>query len=363
MTLPVSASGPAPFSPEVGVLRRDLLGWFDRAGRDLPWRLGDEGRRDPYRVWVAEILLQQTQVARGLGYYERFLEAFPTVQALAAAPQDAVLKAWEGCGYYARARNLHRAAAIIAEQGFPQDYAGWLALPGVGPYTAAAVSSLALGEPRAVNDGNVRRVLSRLRAEAHPSDKWVQEQADHLLDPARPGAWNEAVMDLGATICVPKSPACDRCPVSAHCAAYQLGQPGDFPAPKTRPQVREVRAVALLIGDAEHAVLEKREGSLLGGLFGLPLEEIGAQETATDALARLQSRLGAEVVESLGTVQHGMTHRRLSVEVYRAEADRARQPVRGAALSRLDHKALDVWRQRQAGLFGAALDSSPQGEA
>ena len=352
MTLPVSASEPAPSALAVEVLRRDLLGWFDRAGRDLPWRLGDEGRRDPYRVWVAEILLQQTQVARGLGYYERFLEAFPTVQALAAAPQDAVLKAWEGCGYYARARNLHRAAAIVAEQGFPQDYAGWLALPGVGPYTAAAVSSLALNERRAVSDGNVRRVLSRLYAEAQPTESWVQERADALLDPVRPGAWNEALMDLGATVCVPKSPACDRCPVSAHCAAYRLGRPGDFPAPKPRPLVREVRGVALLIGDAERAVLEKREGTLLGGLFGLPLEEIGEGETPALALARLQTRLGAEPGEYLGTVTHGMTHRRLTVEVYRADADLPRSPVGGAALSRLDHKALALWRARQSGLFG-----------
>lgn len=354
MTLPESAPVLSPFPLDVGALRGELLAWFDRAGRELPWRVGPEGARDPYRVWVAEILLQQTQVVRGRMYYERFLEAFPTVQALAAAPQDAVLKAWEGCGYYARARNLHRAAGIVAGRGFPQAYADWLALPGVGPYTAAAVSSLALNERRAVNDGNVRRVLSRLYAEAQPSEPWVQQRADALLDPARPGAWNEAVMDLGATVCVPKSPACDRCPVSAHCAAYRLGRPSDFPAPKVRAPVREVRAVALLIGDAERAVLEKRQGTLLGGLFGLPLEEVGEGEKPRAALARLQTRLGAKLGEHLGTVTHGMTHRRLTVQVYRAEADLPRQPVTGAALSRLDHKALDVWRQRQAGLFGTA---------
>ena len=337
--------------PDLLALRRDLLGWFDSARRDLPWRVGPEGRRDPYRVWVAEILLQQTQVSRGLLYYQRFLDAFPSVEALAAAPQDAVLKAWEGCGYYARARNLHRAAGVVAAQGWPQEYAGWLALPGVGPYTAAAVSSLSLNEARAVNDGNVRRVLARLWAEAQPSEKWVQARADELLSAERPGAWNEALMDLGATVCTPRAPACDRCPLHAHCAALALGRPADFPAPKVRAAVREVRAVALLIGTPECAVLEKRDGTLLGGLSGLPSEVLGENETAADALARLCARLDATPGTLLGTVGHTMTHRRITLEVYRAEAALPAQNVAGAALSRLDHKALAL--ARMPGLFSS----------
>ncbi|CAM3705730.1 A/G-specific adenine glycosylase [Deinococcus frigens] len=336
-------------------LRKALLAWFDASGRALPWRLGAEGRRDPYRVWVAEILLQQTQVARGLHYYDRFLEAFPDVGALAAASTHAVLKAWEGCGYYARARNLHRAAGIIAADGFPSDYGGWLALPGVGPYTAAAVSSLAHGEARAVNDGNVRRVLARLYGEARPTDAWIQARADALLSPVRPGAWNEAVMDLGATVCTPKAPRCAACPLAAHCAALATGTPTAFPAPKVRAAVRAVEAVAVLIGNGQEAVLERRGGGLLGGLMGLPTRELVPQETAATALEALCKRLDARPGELLGQVQHRMTHRQITLHVYAAASSLPRQVVATAALSRLDHKALGLLRTRQDSLFAAPL--------
>lgn len=341
-----------PFAElDVPALRTALLGWFDACGRDLPWRRGPEGAREPYRVWIAEILLQQTQVVRGLVYYDRFLTAFPDVHALAAAPEADVLKAWEGCGYYARARNLRRAAQLVAQTGVPDSYAGWLALPGVGPYTAAAVSSLALGEARAVNDGNVRRVLSRLYGERQPTDAWVQARADVLLDPRRPGAWNEAVMDLGATVCTPRSPRCGACPLAPFCAAYAGGQPETYPAPKVRPAVQDVPAVAVLIGDAHDAVLERRTGSLLGGLLGLPSEPIRQDEDAPAALNRLCARLEARPGPLLGQVTHTMTHRRVTLHVYRAEAALPRQPVAQAALSRLDHRALELLRDRQESLF------------
>ncbi len=240
----MQARRPPPKSPALKLtpLRRALLTWFDRHARALPWReVGENGQRDPYRVWISEILLQQTQVARGLIYFENFVAHFPSVQALADAPVEAVLKAWEGCGYYARARNLHKAAQIMAEQGVPRDYEGWLALPGVGPYTAAAISSLAFGEARAVNDGNVRRVLARLCAEAQPTDAWVQAQANALLSPTRPGDWNEAVMDLGATLCTPKTPNCPACPLSSFCAAFKTGEPQSYPAPRKRTPVKAVQ--------------------------------------------------------------------------------------------------------------------------
>ena len=336
---------------DVPTLRSALLAWFGATGRDLPWRAGPEGGRDPYRVWVAETLLQQTQVARGLGYYERFLSAFPDVQALAAAPEAEVLKAWEGCGYYARARNLRRAAGLVAAGGFPTTYAGWLALPGVGPYTAAAIVSLAHGEARAVNDGNVRRVLARLYARAIPTESWVQARADELLDPQRPGAWNEALMDLGATVCTPKSPRCPQCPLAAFCAARASGEPGAYPAPKRRAAVQERRAVAVLIGDAQGAVLERRTGPLLGGLMGLPSEEVGEGESPAQALERLCARLEARPGPLLGQVAHTMTHRHILLEVYRAQAALPTQSVAQAALSRLDQKALALVEQRQASLF------------
>ena len=337
---------------DLSAVRAALLTWFDGSGRALPWRVGPEGRRDPYRVWVSELLLQQAQVARGRVYFERFLEAFPTVQALADAPIEAVLKAWEGCGYYARARNLHRAAGVVVQGGMPTTYAGWLALPGVGPYTAAAVASLALGEARAVNDGNVRRVLARIHGEKHPTEPWVQARADELLDPARPGAWNEAVMDLGATVCTPRAPKCPECPVSAWCAAFRSGQPTAYPAPKVRSAVREVRAVALLLGDAHEAVLERREGTLLGGLMGLPTEVVGEGETPPQALARLSARLVAEVRAELGTVTHAMTHRHVTLTVYTGMGGPTPKRVSGEALSRLDHKALELWTRREGSLFG-----------
>lgn len=332
-------------------MRPLLLSWFDRHARALPWRLTrPDGRRDPYRVWISEVLLQQTQVARGLVYFERFLTAFPDVERLAAAPEEAVLKAWEGCGYYARARNLHRAAREMAASGMPTTHQGWLALPGVGPYTAAAVASLAFGERQAVMDGNVRRVLSRLSGVREPTDRWAQQQADVLLDPQRPGDWNEALMDLGATICTPKSPRCAVCPLQTHCAAFASGDPAQYPAPKKRAAVQVTVAVALLIGDGEQAYLEQRTGTLLGGLWGLPLEEVRDVDVA-GALNRLQQRLNATEAEWLGVVNHTMTHRQIQLRVYRAQAAKPLTAVGGRPLSRLDHKALALLAAPQPALF------------
>lgn len=337
---------------DVAALHGALLAWFDAHGRTLPWRVGPEGGRSAYPVWVSEVLLQQTQVSRGLVYFQRFLERFPTVEALAQAPQEDVLKAWEGCGYYARARNLQKGAQQVVARGWPQHYHEWLSVPGVGPYTAAAIASLSLGEVRAVSDGNVRRVLARLYAEAQPSAAWVQEQADTLIDPQRPAAWNEALMDLGATICTPKAPACPRCPWQAVCRAHQTGQPTDFPAPKIRAKVQAIHLVALLIGNEQQAVLEQRTGNLLGGLWGLPSTEILPEESLQAAATRLCERLGAHLGEPLGEVTHQMTHRLITMTVFRANADAPRQQVAETALSRLDHKALSLWRRHGEGLFG-----------
>lgn len=331
-------------------LQTDLLAWFNQQARDLPWRLGQTGQRDPYRVWVAEILLQQTQVSRGKIYYQRFLDAFPDVHHLAKAPQDAVLKAWEGCGYYARARNLHKAADIVSKTGFPETYEAWLKLPGVGPYTAAAIASLAFNEARAVNDGNVRRVLSRLFAEKQPSEVWVQEKANQLLHPERPGDWNESMMDLGATICTPKSPQCHLCPINKHCQAFKIQAPNDYPAPKARAKVQKINAVALIIGNQQKAFLEKRTGKLLGGLLGLPTELIKDCESPNKALSRLAERLNIQINHSIGTVTHTMTHRHITLHVFTAQGEVPLIKVTEAALSRLDHKALELFERRK-GLF------------
>ena len=319
-------------------LQKSLLEWYILYARALPWR----ETRDPYKIWISEVLLQQTQVVTGTVYYLRFLTRFPTVEDLASAPLEDVLKAWEGCGYYARARNLHAAAQQIVAQGMPKSLEGWRNLRGVGAYTAAAVASIAYNLPHAVVDGNVRRVLARVYAEKVPLEDWLWTRADELLVREDPGSWNQAVMELGATVCSPKNPRCEMCPIRLECTAYATGNPAEFPAPKARAKVRQVRAVALLIGNQNAVYLEQRPSSgLLGGLFGLPLEEFEDAEREA-ALERLSQRLKASKLEHLGSVTHVFTHRKLELYVYRAVADVALEDPDRVALSRLDRKALEL---------------------
>ena len=199
--------------PTIRSLRLKLTRWYDRAQRDLPWRR----TRDPYAIWISEVMLQQTRVAAVIPYYHRFLERFPDAAALAQAPEPELLALWSGLGYYSRARNLQKAARQILESGtFPNDYASILELAGVGTYTAAAIASISFGLPHAVVDGNVRRVLARWTNDGHAD---TQQIADRLLDRRDPARWNQAVMELGATICLPREPLCGECPVAAHCAS------------------------------------------------------------------------------------------------------------------------------------------------
>jgi len=307
-----------------------LMEWFWQHQRKLPWR----GVSDPYKVLLAEVLLQQTRVEQAIPYYERFLQCFPTLEALAKASQEEVLKAWQGCGYYARARNLHRLAQqVAANGGFPKNYGALRALPGIGPYTAAALASIAFGEPVAAVDGNVRRVLSRWYAWEKPTAGQIQQAAEALMaGPARlsPGDWNQALMELGATVCLPKSPTCGRCPVTRFC----LGQaaPERYPAPKERKQ-RQLEWVALVLQGPSGVYLEQRQGALLGGLWGFPMEE------GPGALARLLARFGLEQAERLGSLRHDFTHRKLHIEVYRAPWVAGENPA-NRPLSRLDQKIL-----------------------
>lgn len=332
-------------------LQADLLGWYSRNKRDLPWR----ETHDPYKILLSEVLLQQTQVSRGLEYYSRFLEVFPTVQALAKAPVEAVLKAWEGAGYYARARNLHRAAQVIAEHGMPSSLEGFLALPGVGRYTAGAVSSIALGLPEPLVDGNVRRVFARWFLEPNPQEDWLWLQAKNMLEHSRPGDWNQGIMELGATVCVPKNPSCAICPVSSHCQAFLQDRVAGTPVPKVRAKVKEIRAVALVAGANERYLLEQRpKKGLLGGLHGFPLAVI--ESDANAALENLLARFSFPATgDWFGTVSHTMTHRQLEVQVYaiRLESDLF-VSAGDVALSKLDQKILArVTRadQTQAKLF------------
>lgn len=237
---------------ELDAFRKQLLGWFRRYERDLPWRR----TKDPYRIWLSEIMLQQTRVAAVIPYYERFLERFPNIHALAAAPQEEVLRLWSGLGYYSRARNLQRAAQeIIAKHGgiFPCSEKEALALPGIGRYTAAAILSIAYGAKHAVLDGNVARVLARLfavRGDLRDARRWqsLQRSADALLAPQSPSDWNQAMMELGATLCTPKSPQCLLCPVTQFCQARKLGLADSLPAPrKKRTTENIVLAAAVLL--------------------------------------------------------------------------------------------------------------------
>lgn len=289
------------------------------------------------------MLLQQTQVITGIQYYTRFLEKFPTIDHLAQAPVDEVLKAWEGCGYYARARNLHKAAQRIQVSGFPKTFEGWLTLPGIGPYTAAAVSSIAFNAPRAAVDGNVRRVLSRIFAQADPNSQWLQDRADQCLVREDPGTWNQALMELGATLCTPKNPKCGFCPIQHACQAHLSGHAAQYPNAKRRPTVHVKTGVALIIGTHSESYLEKRPPTgILGGLFGLPTEETLENESKEDTLERLCHRLGAKASHHLGTVRHAFTHQKITLDIYSAQGPTSRYNIKDVAISRLDQKAFEL---------------------
>ncbi len=300
----------------------------------MPWR----GQRDPYAILVSEMLLQQTRVNQALAYYARFLQAFPDFAALAQASEEEVLRVWAGAGYYRRAKNLHRLAQLVVEQGLPQTYAGLLKLPGIGPYTAAAVASLAFGEAVAVVDGNVRRVLARLFAQRNPKPRWLRERAQALLEPTDPGTWNQAVMELGALVCTPKNPGCARCPVVGFCAGQAT--PEKYPAPRRRVP-RAVEAVALILWGSAGIFLERRDGGMLGGLWGVPLKE------GPRALEELLARFGLDHAEYLGCVRHTFTHKRLSVAVYGAPWKGRGEDSRSRPISALDKRILELGARRR----------------
>jgi A/G-specific adenine glycosylase len=238
---------------ELTTFRKQLLAWFQQFQRDLPWR----GTRDPYRIWLSEIMLQQTRVAAVIPYYEKFLERFSDVHALAAAPQEDVLRLWSGLGYYSRARNLQKAAQqIVTKHGgqFPTRPEDVLDLPGIGSYTAAAILSIAFNEKRAVLDGNVARVVDRLgaiRGDLREPRRWqkLQKAADALLDANSPGDWNQAMMELGATVCTPKSPQCLLCPVASFCEARKLGIAEDLPEKRKKRATVQITLAAAVFAD------------------------------------------------------------------------------------------------------------------
>ena len=288
----------------------DLLCWYDQNRRDLPWR----GESDPYRIWLSEIMLQQTQTETVKGYYARFLDAFPTVSALAAAEEEAVLKLWEGLGYYSRARNLQAAAKVVANEKdgvFPTDAAGLRRLPGIGPYAANAIASIAYGEPVPALDGNQARVLSRVLA-------WEPEIKTpfDLLEPAlervprdRPGDYNQALMDLGAMICLPRAPKCDLCPVANHCKACAEDAAMEFPRKAAPVAKREEDWTILLMQIGERLLVRRRPKGLLGGLYEFCAFEGHYDEGALIDALEERGFARAGILKRLPDSKHVFTHR------------------------------------------------------
>ena len=291
--------------------RRDLVRWYARHKRDLPWRR----TRDPYRIWVSEIMLQQTRAAAVVPYYERFLERFPDVAALAASEESELLAAWSGLGYYSRARNLHAAAKRIQDRGaFPGHYEAIRELPGIGDYTAAAISSIAFDLPHAVLDGNVLRVISRLTTESGDvrssvTRKRMSEVAGELIGSRNPGEFNQALMELGATLCLPKDPKCLLCPVSDQCRARQQGTQREFPVKQRRERPREVEQRLLIVERHGELLLWQRpaDSRRMAGFWELP---------ETSQLPRAQ--LGAKA----GAFSHTIVNTRYRFQVFRASVAR-----------------------------------------
>jgi len=310
-----------------GILRfRDnLVTWFTSHQRRLPWRQ----TRDPYHLWVSEVMLQQTQTKKVLEYYQVFLEKFPDIQHLAAADLQEVLKGWERMGYYARARNLHKAARIILQEmggEVPAEYQDFRKLPGVGEYIGAAVQSLAFDKPYPVVDGNVKRVVSRLFLIDSPinkssSAKSLRERASELLDRDRPGLFNQAMMELGATICRPRQPICSDCPVSLFCQAYQTNRQHQIPVTAKPKSLPKHHIAAGIVHKNSHILITRRKSAgLLGGLWEFPGGEVKDKETAEQACMREireEVNLSVEIIGFLARIKHAYTHFRIVMDVFR----------------------------------------------
>jgi A/G-specific adenine glycosylase len=320
-----------------------LLAWFARSQRDLPWR----NTRTPYRVWISEVMLQQTHVATVIPYFERWLARFPDIHTLAAASQDEVLKRWEGLGYYRRARLLHQCARVIDEQHggqLPETYADLRNLPGIGTYTAAAIASFVFAEPVVAVDGNVKRVAARLFELPNPSEAEVKSKLEPHLPHDQPGAFNEAMIELGAVVCG-KKPACNVCPLRNYCQAYQQETVAQFPAPKAKKTVPHFTRYASVYRRDNALWLSQRQdegktGGLLRGLWGFPLTE------------------DCPVGETLEPVKHAYTHFKLTVHPVLVSTQPAGDGqlvdidgISDLALSKVDHKILARVQQTSQGLL------------
>lgn len=305
-------------------IQHQLLGWYEENARDLPWR----NSRDPYAIWVSEIMLQQTRVETVIPYYQRWLAAYPSVQSLAEAEEDQVLKTWEGLGYYNRARNLQAAARIVVEQhqgALPADLQALQDLPGIGRYTAGAILSIAFNQPAPILDGNLRRVFTRVFNISSPiqtsgTEKELWKIAEDLVPESGPGDFNQALMELGALVCLPKIPLCHRCPLAEDCQAYQLGLQESLPHRKEKAPLPHLQVTAAVILKGDQVLLAKRPpGGLLGGLWEFPGGKQEKNETLQETLAREireELNLEVEIGAQLGVYQHAYTHYKITLHAF-----------------------------------------------
>ncbi len=358
-----------------------LVSWYEKTKRDLPWRR----TRDPYRIWLSEILLQQTRVEAVMPYYERLLARFPDVFALANAPLDAVLKTWEGAGYYARARNLHRTAQIVAnERGgkFPRTVAGLQKLPGIGRYTAGAIASIAFNADAPVVDGNVVRVLCRyfgIRDDPRASEtrERLWQLAGELLPKGQAGTFNQALMELGATVCLPRNPRCLSCPLQRKCVARRRGWQNDLPVRRVKKELPHKIIAAGIIWKRGRILIQQRASSgLLGGLWEFPGGKVEPGETLAECVARevreelgIEIRVGAEIT----AVDHAYSHFSITLHALACEFVGGRVKLAGAQAFRwvkpdeLNHYAFPAANRRiiqalMASRTGAAPRTPPPGD-
>jgi A/G-specific adenine glycosylase len=309
-------------------IQTKLLRWFEKKGRDLPWRKTG----DPYAIWISEIMLQQTQVATVIPYYQRFLKSFPTVHHLAKSDLSKVLKIWEGLGYYSRARNLHRASKIILNHfkgKIPDHLKDLLGLPGIGKYTAGAILSIAYNKEAPILDGNVKRVLSRLFAissnlVAGKTEGLLWKISESLIPKGRSNSFNQAIMDLGAMICTPKDPLCYRCPLHRHCKAKASGNPERYPSRVVKKRIPHIEAISAVILRNGKVLLNQRPPKgLLGGLWEFPnwrSEESRRLRLRLRNHIKKEMGMNVEVKESFGTFKQTFTHFKLTLSVFSCEA-------------------------------------------
>lgn len=310
---------------EFGAIRKALLGWFSSSKREMPWRES----RDPYAIWLSEVMLQQTKVDQATPYFQKFISAYPTVTDLAEADQHDVLMLWEGLGYYARGRNMHKAAKAVVELHggvFPSTYEELIALPGVGPYTAAAVSSIAFGGRHAVVDGNVVRVLSRFYGitddvASSRTKRVIQSLADELLDPNHPGEFNQAVMELGSLVCTPSAPHCEDCPLARWCVANKTLQTDSIPykAPKQKVPHHDI-VVAIISDDIGRLLIaRRRETAMLGGLWEFPGGKVEHGESHEHALHREifeELDIQISVTREFMVLKHAYSHFKITLHAF-----------------------------------------------